>query len=157
MRSTVCLAGTVIIDEHEEEETKKRACRRGGLCNPHSRHGADLRRLRNGSPATFLKQQQRARQLWQHDGVNLRVGINDYEHSEIEPERSPRCLKTRHLRQGWSLFTPLRAKHVWGLQFTEREFSVSGEEASCRRSTQKISVCSGSANRSLTTFPLKWG
>ena len=65
------------------------------------------------------------------ESINLRLGINDYEHSEIEPDGEVATLfKNEALEARLEFIHAFAdAKHVWGLQFTEREFSVSGEEA----------------------------
>jgi len=65
------------------------------------------------------------------ENVNLRVGVNDYEHSEIEPDGEIATLFKNEAFEARLEFVHAfaDAKHVWGLQFAEREFSVSGEEA----------------------------
>ena len=65
------------------------------------------------------------------ESVNLRLGINDYEHSEIEPDGEVATLFKNEALEARLEFVHAfaEAKHVWGLQFAEREFSVSGEEA----------------------------
>ena len=65
------------------------------------------------------------------ESVNLRVGVNDYEHSEIEPDGEVATLFKNEALEARLEFVHAvaDAKHVWGLQFVEREFSVSGEEA----------------------------
>ena len=65
------------------------------------------------------------------ESVNLRLGFNDYEHSEIEPNGEVATLFKNEAFEARLEFVHALAdaKHVWGLQFAEREFSVSGEEA----------------------------
>ena len=65
------------------------------------------------------------------ESVNLRLGFNDYEHSEIEPDGEVATLFKNEAFEARLEFVHAFAdvKHVWGLQFAEREFSVSGEEA----------------------------
>jgi iron complex outermembrane receptor protein len=64
-------------------------------------------------------------------GLNLRLGINDYEHEEIEPNGE---VATRFTNEAWELRTELiYAQDAWngvlGVQYTSREFSAVGEEA----------------------------
>jgi iron complex outermembrane receptor protein len=65
------------------------------------------------------------------ESVNLRLGFNDYEHSEVEPDGEVATLFKNEAFEARLEFVHAFAdvKHVWGLQFAEREFSVSGEEA----------------------------
>lgn len=63
--------------------------------------------------------------------LNVRLGVNDYEHQEIEPSGE---VATNFENDAWELRTELSydSKNwdgVVGFQHTDREFSVSGEEA----------------------------
>ncbi len=66
------------------------------------------------------------------DSVNLRVGSNDYQHSEVEPDGA---IATRFDNDAWEARLEL-VQQEWagwngalGLQYGEREFSALGEEA----------------------------
>ena len=65
------------------------------------------------------------------DGINLRLGINDYEHVELEGA----AIGTRFTNEAWEgrlefLHAPAGEwTGAFGLQFGEREFSAIGEEA----------------------------
>ena len=64
-------------------------------------------------------------------GLNVRLGVNDYEHMEIEPEGE---VATEFENKAWELRTELLYEGenwdgVVGLQHTDREFSAIGEEA----------------------------
>ncbi len=63
--------------------------------------------------------------------LNLRLGVNDYEHQEIEPSGEP---ATRFTNDAWEFRGELTyALPSWsgtfGIQHTDREFSAIGEEA----------------------------
>lgn len=64
--------------------------------------------------------------------LNLRVGINDYQHSEIEPDGA---VATRFDNEAWEARLELVHKEwagwngALGLQYSDREFSALGEEA----------------------------
>ena len=161
MRSTVCLAGTVIMTNTKKKNTKKKSMPTEDFATPI----LDMEQTRvdfeMGRQGPLFSNNNSALGSFGNtiESVNLRVGINDYEHSEIEPDGEVATLFKNEAFEARLEFVHAfaAAKNVWGLQFTEREFSVSGEEAFVPPVDQKISVCSGSANRSLTTFPLKWG
>ncbi len=66
------------------------------------------------------------------DSLNVRVGINDYQHREIEPDGA---IATRFDNDAWEARLEL-VQQEWagwngalGLQYGEREFSALGEEA----------------------------
>ncbi len=64
-------------------------------------------------------------------GLNVRLGYNDYEHSEIEPNGE---VATDFSNEAWELRTELLYegdvyKGAIGLQYQDREFSAIGEEA----------------------------
>lgn len=65
------------------------------------------------------------------ESINFRLGINDYEHAEIEPNGEVATFFENDELQArievTHAFTD--SKHVWGLQLADREFSVTGEEA----------------------------
>ena len=67
----------------------------------------------------------------QVDSLNVRLGVNDYAHVEIEPNGE---IATSITNKAWELRTELvYSAGVWngavGLQHTDREFSAIGEEA----------------------------
>lgn len=64
-------------------------------------------------------------------GLNVRVGINDYEHKEIEPNGE---VATNFSNEAWEARTELlydldNWQGAVGIQFSDREFSAIGEEA----------------------------
>lgn len=64
-------------------------------------------------------------------GLNVRLGINDYEHQEIEPNGE---VATNFSNEAWELRAELLYDlEQWtgalGVQYTDREFSAIGEEA----------------------------
>ena len=65
------------------------------------------------------------------EGVNLRVGSNDYEHVELEGEE----VGTRFTNEAWEARVELihRSAGAWsgavGVQVNDREFAALGEEA----------------------------
>lgn len=66
------------------------------------------------------------------ESLNLRVGINDYEHQEIEPDGA---VATTFDNQAWEARVELTHQPVagWrgalGVQFSDRDFEAEGEEA----------------------------
>lgn len=65
------------------------------------------------------------------DSLNVRLGINDYEHQEVEPSGE---VATRFSNEAWELRTELtysldKWRGALGVQFMDREFSAVGEEA----------------------------
>lgn len=64
-------------------------------------------------------------------GLNVRLGINDYEHREIEPNGE---VATNFSNEAWELRAELlyewdQISGAFGIQHTDREFSALGEEA----------------------------
>lgn len=65
------------------------------------------------------------------ESINFRLGVNDYEHAEIEPDGEIATFFENDALEARLEITHALAnsKHVWGVQLEDREFSVTGEEA----------------------------
>lgn len=92
-------------------------------------------------------------------GFNLRVGINDYEHQEIEPNGE---VATNFSNEAWELRAELlyvtdQWKGVFGVQHTDREFSAVGEEAFVPPVDTRDSGLFWVTERSFSNFDLEGG
>jgi iron complex outermembrane receptor protein len=65
------------------------------------------------------------------ESLNLRIGTNDYEHAEIEPSGEVATFfQNDAVEARFEVTHDLGGnKHVWGVQLSDRDFSVTGEEA----------------------------
>ena len=65
------------------------------------------------------------------ESINFRLGVNDYEHAEIEPNGEIATFFENDALEARLEITHALAtsKHVWGIQLEDREFSVTGTEA----------------------------
>lgn len=65
------------------------------------------------------------------ESINFRLGVNDYEHAEVEPSGEIATFFENDALEARLEITHALAssKHVWGVQLEDREFSVTGEEA----------------------------
>jgi iron complex outermembrane receptor protein len=110
-----------------------------GLTGHHEHHEEEGEAEEEEEPAVRIDMQQTRYDLkggWIGLGgpiatINLRLGVNDYEHVELEGAE----VGTRFDNDAWEgriefLHTPIGAwQGAFGLQLTEREFSAIGEEA----------------------------
>ncbi len=92
-------------------------------------------------------------------GLNVRLGINDYEHQEIEPNGE---VATDFSNEAWELRTELLyEKGNWagaiGFQHTDREFSAIGEEAFVPPVDTRDTGVFWVAERSFANFDLEGG
>ncbi len=91
--------------------------------------------------------------------LNVRLGINDYEHQEIEPNGE---VATDFSNEAWELRTEL--SYDWenwdgvvGFQHTDREFSVTGEEGFVPPTDSTDTGVFWVAERSFENFDLETG
>ena len=92
-------------------------------------------------------------------GLNVRLGINDYKHQEIEPNGE---VATDFSNEAWELRAELLyEKDSWtgalGFQHTDREFSALGEEAFVPPVDTRDTGVFWIAERSLANFDLEGG
>lgn len=91
--------------------------------------------------------------------INVRVGVNDYEHQEIEPNGE---VATRFSNQAWEsraefVFDVNEWTNVLGAQYSQRDFSALGEEAFIQPVDTTESGLFWLAERSLFNFDLEAG
>ncbi|NKC02190.1 MAG: TonB-dependent receptor [Pseudomonadales bacterium] len=92
-------------------------------------------------------------------GLNIRLGINDYEHQEIEPNGE---VATDFSNEAWELRAELlydmdQWTGVLGVQHTDREFSAVGEEAFVPPVDTRDTGLFWVAERNFSTFDLEGG
>lgn len=109
----------------------------GGHGHEEGEEGGEEEEEEEGNPLLDLEQTRTDLELGIEDpfgiftGFNLRLGINDYEHKEIEPNGE---VATNFSNEAWELRAELLYNTgnwtgALGLQHTDREFSAVGEEA----------------------------
>ena len=91
--------------------------------------------------------------------INVRVGVNDYEHQEIEPNGE---VATRFSNQAWEsraefIVDANEWTNVLGAQYSQRDFSALGEEAFIQPVDTTESGLFWLAERSLFNFDLEAG
>lgn len=91
--------------------------------------------------------------------INVRVGVNDYEHQEIEPDGE---VATRFSNQAWEsraelIFDTNEWTSVLGVQYSQRDFSALGEEAFIQPVDTTESGLFWLTERSLSRFDLEAG
>ncbi len=91
--------------------------------------------------------------------INLRIGVNDYEHQEIEPNGE---VATRFANQAWEsraelIFDASEWTNAIGVQYSQRDFSALGEEAFIQPVDTTESGLFWLAERSLAKFDLEAG
>jgi len=137
--------------EHHEEPV-------GGIVDPAEEHGEE-------TPTLILKQTRTDFELGLEDpfdsvsSINVRVGVNDYEHQEIEPDGE---VATRFSNQAWEsraelIFDTGEWTNALGAQYSQRDFSAVGEEAFIQPVDSSESGLFWLAERSLSRFDLEAG
>ena len=91
--------------------------------------------------------------------INVRIGVNDYEHQEIEPNGE---VATRFANQAWEsraeiIFNASEWTNAVGAQYSQRDFSALGEEAFIQPVDTTESGLFWLAERSLSNFDLEAG
>ena len=91
--------------------------------------------------------------------INVRIGVNDYEHQEIEPNGE---VATRFSNQAWEsraevIFDADEWTNVIGAQHSQRDFSALGEEAFIQPVDTTESGLFWLAERSISTFDIEAG
>lgn len=91
--------------------------------------------------------------------INVRVGVNDYEHQEIEPNGE---VATLFSNQAWEsraelIFDTGEWTNALGAQYSQRDFSAVGEEAFIQPVDSSESGLFWLAERSLSRFDLEAG
>lgn len=118
-----------------------------------------------GNPLLDLKQTRTDLELGIEDpfgiftGFNLRLGINDYEHQEIEPNGE---VASNFSNEAWELRMELiyatdLSTGALGVQHTDREFSAVGEEAFVPPVDTRDTGLFWVAERSFANFDLEGG
>lgn len=92
-------------------------------------------------------------------GLNIRLGINDYEHQEIEPNGE---VATDFSNEAWELRAELlydmdQWTGAFGVQHTDREFSAVGEEAFVPPVNTRDTGLFWVAERNFSNFDLEGG
>ena len=91
--------------------------------------------------------------------INVRIGVNDYEHQEIEPNGE---VATRFSNQAWEsraevIFDADEWTNVIGAQYSQRDFSALGEEAFIQPVDTTESGLFWLAERSLSNLDVEAG
>ena len=91
--------------------------------------------------------------------INVRIGVNDYEHQEIEPNGE---VATQFSNQAWEsraevIFDADEWTNVIGAQHSQRDFSALGEEAFIQPVDTTESGLFWLAERSISTFDIEAG
>ena len=91
--------------------------------------------------------------------INVRIGVNDYEHQEVEPNGE---VATRFSNQAWEsraefIFDANEWTNAIGVQYSQRDFSALGEEAFIQPVDTTESGLFWLAERSLSHFDLEAG
>jgi len=137
--------------EHHEEPV-------GGIVDPAEEHGEE-------TPTLILKQTRTDFELGLDNpfdaisSINVRVGVNDYEHQEIEPNGE---VATLFSNQAWEsraelIFDTGEWTNALGAQYSQRDFSAVGEEAFIQPVESSESGLFWLAERSLSRFDLEAG
>ena len=135
-------------DEHEGEE-----------------HEGEHEEGHGETPTLILKQTRSDFELGLKDpfsnisSINLRLGVNDYAHQEIEPNGE---VATRFTNKAWesraeALFDNGSWSNVVGVQHSQRKFSALGEEAFIQPVDTKESALFWLGERSFSSIDLKAG
>ena len=117
------------------------------------------------TPTLVLKQTRSDFELGLEDpfesitGINLRVGVNDYAHQEIEPDGE---IATRFTNKAWEsraevIFDNGSWTNVVGVQHSQRKFSALGEEAFIQPVDTKDSGLFWLGERNFSNFDLEAG
>lgn len=109
-----------------------------GLPGAHEHEHEEEEEEEEGNPVLELKQTRidleagLANPFRGFESLNVRIGINDYEHQEIEPDGD---VATLFENKAWEARVELMHEPIagwrgaFGLQYTDRDFSAVGEEA----------------------------